>query len=355
MFELILKHFAAVGRREGAEILSADHPAAWPKEEIAAYTRLGLLKRASPARIVECPGCEDACLMPVHVFPTEDGRPPRLFIVCDKREDTGRVSIDPAILAQWQIDIPRFATLLASALGTGQPPDEIIQKRAYYLGSLVINRKRQSAFFIINNESMDLALESGLVEQYPHPFFLVAAGQPGPQEMKQGVAIPLLHILMPSEDGLGLDTRELAELLSAKSRVRQDIIPIAVPEGTGWNQIVISFVNEHTVQIRYPGNTEHRSFDEMGFSDLRRADSPEYQPSKLWRILRAFAEHHGEIVFQDSTGAFSSPEKVKKWVSQIRKKLREVFPTLQGDPFHPYNKVHGYKTRFTLNVNPSCL
>ena len=354
MFELILNRLEAIGQDE-AEILSAEDLADWPPGDVAALKQVGLLKKAAPAKIVECPGCEYACLMPVNTYPAQDGRPARIFVACDKREETGRILIDPAGLEQWQIDISRFASLLALALGTGHFPDEIIQQQAFYLGALPIRGKRRSAFFITNNESLNLALESGPVLQYPLPFFLVAAGLRGPQEVKQGMAVPLLHVLLPSENELQLDIDEMESLLSSKSKGRQDVIPICVPKGTEWNQIFISFVNEQTVQIRYSGDTEHRSFDEMGFSDMRKAGSQENQPSMLWGVFRQLAHLNGEATFQDSVQTFKDPEKMKKWVSQIRKKLKAVFPAIPGDPFHSYNKVKGYKTRCTLNAFPTSM
>jgi len=64
---------------------------------------------------------------------------------------------------------------------------------------------------------------------------------------------------------------------------------------------------------------------------------------------------NGEMTFQDSVNSFKDPEKVKKWVSQIRKKLQQVFPNIPDDPFHPYKQAKGYKTRFFLNIYPSSM
>ena len=353
MVELILKHFALIGR-EGEETLSVEEIEAWPPGDVAALKRLKIVKKATPAKVIACPGCEEACLMPVHVYPAQDDRALRIFISCDKREDTGRIQIDPAELERWQIDVGRFVSLLAAALGTGHAPDEIIPQQTFYLGALTINRKRRFAIFVCNNEVLNASIESDLFHLYPHPFFLVAAGLPGPQEMKQGPAIPLLHVLLLSEKGLSVDMDELKEALSIKSNMRQDVIPVQVPVGTDWKQVFISFVNDHTVQIRVAGKTEHRSFDEMGFSDLR-ARGTESRPSELWNVFRQIANWNGEIVFQDSSKSFRDPEKIKKWVSQIKKKLQEVFPNIPDEPFHPYRNGNRYKTRFSLNKLPTSM
>jgi hypothetical protein len=137
-----------------------------------------------------------------------------------------------------------------------------------------------------------------------------------------------------------------------ESKVRPDVIPIPVPPGTEWKHVFISFLNEYTVQIKVAGSIERRSFHTLGFSDLRAAE-PETRPSDVWGVLRQLARLNGEITFQDSTRTFEDPVKVKKWISQIRKKLKQVFPDIPGDPFHPYSKVKGYKTLFSLTTFPA--
>ena len=323
---------------------------AWPQPAFKALIKHGVIKSASPANVITCPGCEEACLMPVIVYPTQDDRPARIFIACENREDTGRIPIEPSDLEQWQIDIGRFVSLLASALDTGHSPDDIIPLQAFYLGAVTINRKKRSAIFVSNQETLDASLEAGLFEQYLQPFFLVAGGLNAPQKIKQGQLVSLQQVLIFSENGLSVDMDALKVLLSTKKETRQDVIPFSVPADTEWNHVFISFVNEHTVRIKVGKQTEHRSFDEMGFSDARKADS---EPSGLWAIFRELAKLNGEITFQDSANTFKDPEKIKKTVSQIRKKLQAVFPNIPGDPFHPYKQTKSYKTRFVLNTLPS--
>jgi hypothetical protein len=135
-------------------------------------------------------------------------------------------------------------------------------------------------------------------------------------------------------------------------KARCDVIPFPVPPGTEWKQVFISFVNDQTVRIKSVHNIQHRSFDEMGFSDLR-AGMAVSRPSELWGVFRQLAKLNGEITFQDSIESFDDPNKVKKWISQIRKKLQDVFPDISGDPFHPYKDAKGYKTRFAISTSPS--
>lgn len=144
----------------------------WPQPAFKALRKQGVIKPASPAKVVVCPGCEEACLMPVEVIPGNDVRPARIFIGCDKREDAGRIPIDENSLKNWQIDVEQLASFLSTALGADSNIEELLPNQAYYLGTLTINRKRRSAIFVGNKETLDSLFEAGLLEQYLPPFLL---------------------------------------------------------------------------------------------------------------------------------------------------------------------------------------
>src|ERR1700730_17630431 len=55
----------------------------------------GLLLPAEPASALICDGRGGNCAMPVVIAPASAGPPGRAFIVCDKRNDIGRVSVEP--------------------------------------------------------------------------------------------------------------------------------------------------------------------------------------------------------------------------------------------------------------------
>jgi len=348
MFEWLCDHIKVL-RCDGSTVFSGKELAAGPRSAIDALIQLKLLKKASPAKVIECPGCEQGCLMPVEMSHGRHGRAARFFVSCDKRDDTGRVLIESEELEQWQINIARLASLLASGLGTGRSPEEISPHQAYYLGVLTVNRKKRSAVFVVTKEVLESALASDIFGQYIQPFFIIAAGLPAPKETKVGQAIPLMRISHSAGGLIAIDMEELKNLLSAKSTLRQDLVPVRVPAGTEWNQVFISFVNEQSVQIKVDGKIEHRSFDELGFSDTRKAEHP---PTQLWVMFLQLAKMNGVMKFQDAAGSFSEPEKIKKWVSQLREKLCAVFPSISGDPFYPYRANQGYKIRLQLTPPP---
>jgi hypothetical protein len=111
------------GSSETAIFLRADE-----EEDIGelaeALVGAGLLLPAEPASAVICDGCERNCVMPVEIAPAINGRPARAFIVCDKRDDIGRVCVEPRRLRRWIFSLPLLARALAAALKTNQEPSE---------------------------------------------------------------------------------------------------------------------------------------------------------------------------------------------------------------------------------------
>lgn len=111
-----------LGSAEAAEaFFGADETADWPPGVLDVFLTHGLLRRAQPAQVIECRGCEENCFMPVHVFPAEGGRPARALIACDKRDDVGRVEVDFRRLKQWQATGGMIATVLARLLEFSEP------------------------------------------------------------------------------------------------------------------------------------------------------------------------------------------------------------------------------------------
>lgn len=127
-----------LGRADSTEeIFGADEAAEWPAGTFDILTKAGLLRRAQPAQVIECDGCERNCFMPVHVRPADGDRPARAFISCDKPEDVGRVPVELGRLMQWQITGGLLAKTLARLLGfTKLPQDEGASGKRWKLGLL---------------------------------------------------------------------------------------------------------------------------------------------------------------------------------------------------------------------------
>lgn len=115
LLELLARLGAAPGR---AVALSTDELQQWPPEAVAALKAHAVLRPGKPGDTAVCPGCERACVMPVQVR-TRPDRPAAAFIVCDRRDDIGRVPLAPAHLERWRSDAQTLGDALAALLGTG--------------------------------------------------------------------------------------------------------------------------------------------------------------------------------------------------------------------------------------------
>jgi len=93
----------------------------WPAEAVAALKSARLLVKARRASSIVCPGCERECAKPVEVFPSEDGRPSQLFIVCNEPEDLGHIPVELSMLEQWQFSGELVAGLLSGLLDLRRP------------------------------------------------------------------------------------------------------------------------------------------------------------------------------------------------------------------------------------------
>jgi hypothetical protein len=104
-----------------ALFIGAQELSEWPAAAVATMKAQKLLVRARPAASVECPGCERACAMPIHVVPGPQGGASRAFVVCDKRDDINRVSVPIAYLEQWRVSGDISPASVAQALGVPLP------------------------------------------------------------------------------------------------------------------------------------------------------------------------------------------------------------------------------------------
>jgi hypothetical protein len=114
---VLIELLTRVGARNGAVVLVSDEELSqWPAAAVAAMKSQKLLAKARPAISVVCPGCERACVMPVHTLPRASGAAAS-FIVCDKRSDINRVPVSAKRLMQWRCDADAVCGFVAASLG----------------------------------------------------------------------------------------------------------------------------------------------------------------------------------------------------------------------------------------------
>lgn len=140
----------------------------WPADAVAALKGQGVLRAAKPGDTAACPGCEQACVMPV-LQRVRAGGPAACFIVCDKRDDIGRVPLSAAHLERWRVDGKTLGDALAVLLGSSGCQPVPSDARSLRLGYVAGRADRAAVHMRLDGQGQVMievaghALDLGLV------------------------------------------------------------------------------------------------------------------------------------------------------------------------------------------------
>ena len=174
-----------------------EDPAGADAERLSAFERAGLVVKEAPARSTICNGCERECPMEV-AWPGGNRRP---IIVCDKRDDIGRVPVDPTRLEQWSVSLERLARTTATLLDTEDTPEPAPDGAGWRLGRLRSHGTETPVRLIFADDG---AVFWGLT------ISLV----PG---ARAGASIPFAELLLFGGGTLSLDRRALSRALGTRA------------------------------------------------------------------------------------------------------------------------------------------
>ncbi|MBF0422164.1 MAG: hypothetical protein HQL73_04150 [Magnetococcales bacterium] len=196
---------------EGEEMfLSAFDVTPWPEGTLERLVAAGLLREGPQAENVTCDGCEKYCLQPVHVRPGLDDRPPSILVICDQREDIGRVSIKPEQLRQWRCGLDLLAVTLARMLEIEETPERL-SAGLWRLGRAELPGLGRECFLAAKD-----GFDSALVPRGGVVLLAAATGEHG---------IPLPSILRLDDGVLILDRLALGEWLSGWFQTGEAVHP----------------------------------------------------------------------------------------------------------------------------------
>jgi len=132
---------------------------------------------------------------------------------------------------------------------------------------------------------------------------------------------------------------------------RKRITPLELPPGTKWEQIILKFIDNESIEIKGPDNyKEVATFREMEFENRKKSGRP---PNKLWVFLQALAHKKGTFSWDllkkgtrnpNIKDAMDNATKRKQLVNQ---KLKAFF-NLKEDPIIYDRKNKIYQTKFEI-------
>jgi hypothetical protein len=123
-------------------------------------------------------------------------------------------------------------------------------------------------------------------------------------------------------------------------KARQPAYRFETPDGTKWSDILIRFLDGHTVSIGIDSRTERKTFAEMNMKDGRNGN-----PTEQWKLLELLAQSGGRLSWTNSKAS----SKFKKRVELLGHHLQEYF-NISESPFHDYQKGAGWQIKMRLEA-----
>lgn len=129
---------------DGQVLIDHEQVRAWDDRILPEIINAGLIKAYEPDTSIACPAYEDACLVPVHA----GNGIKQPFIVCECRDDIGRVLINPDRLKRWVFSFETFSQRLSDTLDTLHEPRTLVDNQLFYSGQIETASGKTDIFIV---------------------------------------------------------------------------------------------------------------------------------------------------------------------------------------------------------------
>jgi hypothetical protein len=241
-----------------AHVFTADEVAGWPREALDFFINQGLLSPTAPANSLECEGCEERCFMRVVIAPADVPKNMGPFIVCNQRDDIGRVAIAADRLKRWRVDLGQLAGVLSTLLEIDQTPRELIRHRLWDLGKVNVGSGLSEAFLARGldwTDGEDTLGNNRELKESTAPL-IFAPGKTSNGFLPHASVFALSRMLRIQKDRLVLDREGIARAIAAKPQPDTIIGNVFRNEGQYWT---ISFEG-HTFRLRHSKGLQYLGF-----------------------------------------------------------------------------------------------
>lgn len=143
-----------------------------------------------------------------------------------------------------------------------------------------------------------------------------------------------------SEDGQSLLSR-FGESQLPPGDDESPVVPFLVPPGSSWSDVVIRFIDEHTVSVRVKNVYGQFHFLEMGMGRKRNKT-----PTVQWDLLRSFAEGRGMLDWNHPDASRKNKKRLERLAHHLK-----VFFKIYGEPFRLNDDREpgkGWQARFQI-------
>lgn len=309
--------------------------------------RAGVLRAIENVRCVPCDACAEHHLEEVTYIQSPSGSPVRAYIHCP---ENGRIAVPLERLKQWAVDFGGMAKAIAAGLNLAGQVEDVIPGRLWALGKATIGRRSRDVFLARGATWIDAPGVFAACERLnaSKGALLLVPGETPPQDAWTGeppAVVPLKLVARLEDERLAFDRDHLEGLLTEDRRKApikaQDSFP--TPSGTQWREVMV-WVTDSTITVEAKRRNCDFSFQAAGFEEKRKRGVPD----GIWSLLKVFAMRGGVIPY-DGTGLEQKTRtNLKQYVSELRKRLRALIPSIDGDPVPHVKDDRCYRMAFKI-------
>jgi len=340
------------------------HVVRYPSDAIRPFEQAGLVQFAGVDSTCGCQDCHDiphgGCVGEA-VAPDADGQS-RYLVSCPRE---GLFIVPENRLYSWRpVYGMAVARYLAGQLGCRGAIEERISGHLWRLGQAALGDYLLPCYLALgcrNPEAVpQVQRDPGLTSQEPVLLFVPANI---PSAFGPSVHVRALRdYLTTSEQTLDFNLPALyAGLRVLPSLTPRQVKPVHMSATATWSEVCLTVVNPYCLTIRYAGQEETQSYDELGFTDRKRplaaaeqeTFGAHYAWNDYWEHFLRLAAADGEISME-SWGRGATRNTVAGWRREITKRLVTALGIHEGE-FLYYSRRDGcYRTNARLTMTESC-
>jgi hypothetical protein len=329
---------------------SGDEVATCPDGVWERLTACGLVREVENASSVVCDACAHRHVEEVVIIRSPWRRIPRFYIRCP---EYGRILVLKKRLQQWEVDFGGLARGLARAMDLAGDMEEVSPGRIWFLGRTTLAVRSRDLFLArgLTWEDAREVLDKSFRLQAARSALVFVSGEVPPVAIWDDDAppvVPVKAVVRIAGSELWMDRAYLESLFSTgrKKAPPTSVKSFPTAAGTVWKDIRI-IVSERELRIAARGKVRQYTFGEAGFEERRRKNSP----NRLWRLLKLFAMYGGVLPFR--TVKEKERANLKQYVSDLRDRVEELIPNVEGDMIVYDPREKAYNTRFGISSEES--
>lgn len=196
--------------------------------------------------------------MPVAFALADAPKNTRSYIVCNQRDDIGRVVIAPDRLKRWRVDLGRLAGVISTLLEIDQTPRELIRHRLWDLGKINLGSGLFEVFLARGldwTDAEDTFGNNREVKESTAPLIFIP-GKTSNVFLPHASVFSLNRVLGIQNNRLVLDAESITRAIAAKPQPDTIIGNVFRKEGQYWT---ISFKG-HTFRLRHSKGLQYLWF-----------------------------------------------------------------------------------------------